>query len=1005
MKPFLVILGAGPSRGEGQPLGVQMVTLRGRVLDWQLDAFAALEPETSFVGGYDVEVVMRQFPHLAYHYNPDWARTGAAASLEVALQSLDELQDGRRDLYVAYSDILLRPQLVGALAGLPGDACTVVLDHPHRDDGRPPELLDLGEGAREFVGLIRVPAALVPVFRQAVLRDAPALRGRRLSPLFEQWRKRGTLPLRPFAAAGQWAHAEHNRSVARFILGSKAGTLERLQGRLRASRILPLTAFRRGEWAARRDDLVAGLLRRFAAEPALIVRSSASDEDGFHQANAGKYHSELNVPLQAGAIGEAVDQVLASYGDGDPADEVLVQPQLADVRASGVVFTRVLESGAPYRVIHYTLGADTTLVTGGASRDGVRLYVARHAPVQALRELPEMGQRVLAMAEEIEESVRHDALDIEFALAADGGLVTLQVRPLMVGDAHQDRTEDAAVADALSGVHALLGSLAAPPPGQVGGTTAWSVMADWNPAEIVGLTPAPLALDLYRHVVTDATWARQRQEAGYRDLRGWPLVRSFAGQAFVDVRASLNSFVPADVPEALATVIVDHALDRLRARPELHDKIEFELVPTCLDFGFRRWEADYCSAGMATRDVHRLRECLGAVTRGIVGRAGQELARVTALERRCTALEQPAAPLADWLRRTLAVCRDEGALAFAHLARAGFVAAALLGSAVRAGLLAAPRRQELMESIPGLGHLLTETAWAVREGRLARTDFIARFGHLRPGTYDIAAASYRQRPQDYLDPIIARAAAQPPVAAFRWTPEEADALDAALADLELGMDAGSLLDFVHTAVWGREYAKFVFTRLLSAVLDVLAEEGTRAGVPPEQLGCMPLDAWLGQSVLAWGEAGWRADLLELTERRRRRHRVAASILLPPLLASPEQVHAFAVPATEPNFVTARRVEAPLRVLRAGEVPAAADAAGCVVAVPNADPGFDYLFALGIRGLVTAFGGPNSHMAIRASEFAIPAVIGIGEHAFQRLRDGASIEIDGQQRFWRQGGAW
>ena len=52
--------------------------------------------------------------------------------------------------------------------------------------------------------------------------------------------------------------------------------------------------------------------------------------------------------------------------------------------------------------------------------------------------------------------------------------------------------------------------------------------------------------------------------------------------------------------------------------------------------------------------------------------------------------------------------------------------------------------------------------------------------------------------------------------------------------------------------------------------------------------------------------------------------------------------------------------------------------GKIVFIRSADPGYDYLFSKEIGGLVTQFGGANSHMAIRCAELGIPAVIGAGE---------------------------
>ena len=65
----------------------------------------------------------------------------------------------------------------------------------------------------------------------------------------------------------------------------------------------------------------------------------------------------------------------------------------------------------------------------------------------------------------------------------------------------------------------------------------------------------------------------------------------------------------------------------------------------------------------------------------------------------------------------------------------------------------------------------------------------------------------------------------------------------------------------------------------------------------------------------------------------------------------------------------------------------------IILIENADPGFDWLFNFNINGLITKFGGANSHMAIRCNELKIPAAIGIGEKIFEEIKDHDQIILN------------
>jgi len=114
-------------------------------------------------------------------------------------------------------------------------------------------------------------------------------------------------------------------------------------------------------------------------------------------------------------------------------------------------------------------------------------------------------------------------------------------------------------------------------PKLLGKKTIFGVMPDWNPAEIIGLRPKKLALSLYRELITDNIWAKQRDKYGYLNLRSHPLIVSFLGLPYVDVRVSFNSFIPKSLDLKISERLVDFYINKLAKNPHLHDRLSLKL--------------------------------------------------------------------------------------------------------------------------------------------------------------------------------------------------------------------------------------------------------------------------------------------------------------------------------------------------------------------------------------------------------------------------------------------
>ena len=86
--------------------------------------------------------------------------------------------------------------------------------------------------------------------------------------------------------------------------------------------------------------------------------------------------------------------------------------------------------------------------------------------------------------------------------------------------------------------------------------TVYGIMPDWNPAEIIGVRPKPLAMSIYGKLITDGVWAYQRDNYGYKNLRSHPLMLGFCGLSYIDIRVGFNSFIPKELDSDLSNKLL-----------------------------------------------------------------------------------------------------------------------------------------------------------------------------------------------------------------------------------------------------------------------------------------------------------------------------------------------------------------------------------------------------------------------------------------------------------------
>lgn len=759
---------------------------------------------------------------------------------------------------------------------------------------------------------------------------------------------------------------------------TKAETLYQLQTVITKAIVLPLYYFTIKAWVDNQVAIIAELEKRNWFQSDLVVRSSALGEDSEESSLAGKYHSVLDINGKSAFI-TAVEDVIASYDNNNANHQILVQPQLLDVVISGVAFGRDPNTDGPYYVINYNdKSNDTTAITAGQTNHQC-FVVHQHACSQT--ESP-MGS-VCALIAELSQIYGTDYLDVEFAIDSKQQLYLFQVRPLIKQKFHLVTFE--AHQKAIQRIEHRVSLGMKPHPYLYGQRTVYGVMPDWNPAEMIGVRPKPLALSLYKEMITDAVWAYQRDNYGYANLRSFPLLVDFEGLPYIDVRVSFNSFLPKQLPANLAERLVDYYLERLVSSPSSHDKVEFDIVFSCYMFDLQQRLTTLKQYDFSDEDISTLSNSLIQLTNQIIhnqqGLWKKDLAKIEELKKRQEFLFNSNLDPIVKMYWILEDCKRYGTLPFAGLARAGFIAIQILRSLVTVGII---NEQEYMNFIASVNSVSSKMQQDFQQ--LDKAAFMKIYGHLRPGTYDILSPRYDEAADLYFDWNNKTHDPEIKTTAFSLSITQLRKIQELLDKDKLQVNVLELLEFIKIAIEAREYSKFVFTQSVSEFLRLIAKFAEQYGISKEDCAYINLK----DILMLYSSSVDPEDILHKSIAiGKKHHQFTSAIMLPPLITQAEDVWQFVLPETLPNFITQKQATGPVAFADAQKQALK----NSIVMIPSADPGYDWIFSHQIAGLITQYGGANSHMAIRAGELGIPAIIGAGELKYQEWSHAKKILID------------
>lgn len=520
-------------------------------------------------------------------------------------------------------------------------------------------------------------------------------------------------------------------------------------------------------------------------------------------------------------------------------------------------------------------------------------------------------------------------LDIEFAINRKNEVIIMQARPLAAKKIVTS-VPDFEVFEEIKDMQWLIED-----------SIGYSDMAFWNPSEMIGTHPNPLDGSLYEYLITDDAWNIALSDMGYKELDDKRLMYFFGGKPYISLTKAFSGLLPSGLDDEILKKTLEECSRKIHENPALHDKIEFDIVPNCWYYGIK--------CGSETKE--KLKQQTIEIISGFKYRLKKYSSLIDKLNeertRKLSRLDKnDYRSYINTIGALLDDAIDYGVIPFSQVARMAFMSNIIMNSLRDNGIVSQKAYDNFFSSL----------------------DTIHVGEHLRAGTYNILSPRYGNLIGKQQEKIVTK----------RKYPTIHE------LEKELSISSDDFFFFAKMSMEWREKLKFEFTKNISESLELIAELGVVFGFDREDMSQLKIREILRSFALSKDTI--KIDWKGLVRSRRRLRNIQSKLSLPPVIFNKSDFSIVKNIVSKPNFVTEKEISGFVSGIDG-------DVTGKIIVLEKADPGYDWIFTKGIKGLVTCYGGVASHMAIRCAELGIPAAIGCGVDLYKDIIKMHSIILD------------
>ena len=219
---------------------------------------------------------------------------------------------------------------------------------------------------------------------------------------------------------------------------------------------------------------------------------------------------------------------------------------------------------------------------------------------------------------------------------------------------------------------------------------------------------------------------------------------------------------------------------------------------------------------------------------------------------------------------------------------------------------------------------------------------------------------------------------------MNYHPQKKNKIQKLLTKKKIDLNVVQIFKYLETSIRSREYAKFVFTKSVSDILEKIKNFSRKKKIKINEIENLTIDQLLNLSKST------KAIIKSKIKNNIKKSKLNKIIKLPEIIVEKENAYIGASVVSIPNFVTDKNITSKISFLK-NKISNKLD--NKIILLENADPGFDFIFSYKISGLITKYGGANSHMTIRCNELNIPAAIGCGDAIFEKIKLADKINLN------------